>query len=183
MIAENSGYLEKLFSLENDDTRSQEQIWGLICSLKTNTAIYSSILASENVAQLLNPSHSVLKLQYHLQIARHLLEKETGQAMKPVAKLYIEAKKIVAGGDNYNSEYPSLNNPVQINVNLKDGNGLDTIDEETPKAPEIKFKNLGADSHWERPQVAPAGSVIALPAAAPQDPQGETSPSSKVSYN
>ncbi len=62
----------------------------------------------------------------------------------------------------------------------KDGNGLDTIDEETPKAPEIKFKNLGADSHWERPQVAPAGSVIALPAAAPQDPQGETSPSSKV---
>jgi len=44
---------------------------------------------------------------------------------------------------------------------------LETIDEENQTAPEIKFKNLGADSHWEKPKVAPAGVTIALPAAAP----------------
>ena len=180
MIAENTTYLDKLFSLETNDTRSQEQIWRLICSLKTNSAIYSKILNSEDLAQLFNPSHPVLKLQYHLQIAKHLLEKETGQDMKPFAKLYLEAKKMV--GDTYNQEYPSLTQPP-VNINLKAAGVLDTIDEEETKAPEIQFKNLGADSHWERPQVAPAGTVIALPAAAPQDQQGESSPASKVSYH
>lgn len=111
MIAENAEYLEKLFSLENEDTRSQEQIWRLICSLKTNSAIYNQIVASENLAELFNPSHPVLKLQYHLQIAKHLLENEIGLEMKPSAKLYIEGRKIVAGGDNYAKEYPSLDQP------------------------------------------------------------------------
>lgn len=115
-----------------------------------------------------------MKLQYHLQIAKHLLEKEIGQDMKPSVKLYIEGKKIIGGGENYNKEYPLLDQP-QVKINVSAGVGLETIEEE--KAPEIQFKNLGADSHWERPQVAPAGSVIALPAAAaPQDQQGETSP-------
>jgi len=62
MIAENTTYLEKLFSLETNDTRSQEQIWRLICSLKTNSAIYSKILESEDLPQLFNPSYPVLKL-------------------------------------------------------------------------------------------------------------------------
>jgi hypothetical protein len=49
-----------------------------------------------------------MKLQYHLQIAKHLLEKEIGQDMKPTVKLFIEGRKIIGGGENYNKEYPSL---------------------------------------------------------------------------
>ena len=39
-IAENLEYLEKLFAIETDDVRTQEKIWQLISSLKTNSSIY-----------------------------------------------------------------------------------------------------------------------------------------------
>ncbi len=46
LIAENLEYLERLFSLNTDDSRSQEYIWRLISSLKTNSSIYQQVLDS-----------------------------------------------------------------------------------------------------------------------------------------
>ena len=57
----------------------------------------------------------------------------------------------------------SSNNPPNLNL-------LEDI-EEVPENNEIKFKNLGAGSHWEKPAAAVSNdTVIALPAAEfPQD--------------
>jgi hypothetical protein len=68
-----------LFNLQSDDQNSNEQIWMLISSLKTNANIYKTLLESENMTDLLSPTKSVFKLQYYLQIVKHLLSKKTTQ--------------------------------------------------------------------------------------------------------
>jgi hypothetical protein len=55
------------------------QIWMLISSLKTNAEIYKTLLEGENLSELLSPTKSVFKLQYYLQIVKHLLSKKTAQ--------------------------------------------------------------------------------------------------------
>lgn len=51
----------------------------LISSLKTNAEIYKTLLEGENLSELLSPTKSVFKLQYYLQIVKHLLSKKTAQ--------------------------------------------------------------------------------------------------------
>lgn len=75
LIADNTEQLEMLFNLQSEDQNSNEQIWKLISSLKTNSTIYKTLLKAEDPAEELSPNKSVFKLQYYLQIVKHLLQK------------------------------------------------------------------------------------------------------------
>ena len=64
---------------------------------------------------MFDPNQPVLKLLYNLQIAKHFLQQETAQriAMQPIAKLYIEKGKEIAGSSNYLKDFPKIGDAVE----------------------------------------------------------------------
>ena len=80
--------------------------------------------------------------------------------MQPIAKLYIEKGKEIAGNSNYLKEFPKIGDAVEdgeqgfqsaSQARGKSSQVLGAISETNEEPERINFKNLGAGSHWEKP--------------------------------